>query len=731
MRTEDLLIDKSQMDLLNLYPSAAAILNDSGDIIISNKEWDQKIAAGFFMECPLNENFFEHCICAAEAGSDDALKLIINLRKVLDRETDLIQATFSNRNKENKQWYSVNIRPFETAGAILFIENITENIQAVRELRDSREKYRQQFDHSVNGIIIGTPEGEIIDANPSACKLLGYTLQELQEGGHSLIMDEKNPINAEAAKVREEYSVFEGEKCYLHKSGQEITVMMSSVIFRDKDRGLTTINSFRDITKEKEIQKKLKSEQEFIRTAIDSIPGAFYVLDTDGTFLQWNEAFHHDLGYSEKDMKNLKPVDFFVADDRKLIAEKIVTAVKKGSAETVARVMTKEGNIRHYQLNARSFKKENATYIVGTGMDITELLEAKSESDTNFRLKDQLFENSPLGIVKIDQDSKISRVNNGFRDMFGYNTEDVLGLNINDLVSAPENRKQADEISKKAFKGVATNIESVRYTKDGKKVPVLLSTVPVSNGEEVIAVYGIYVDLTAQKQLEERITDLLTREREAYERIEKSLEEKDILLQEVHHRVKNNLAVIAGLIDLQILEESDDQVFKKLSEVQSRVFSIAKIHETLYQEKNIVHIRFNSYLKSYLKFLPQQGFKNEIISDVKLKCDETVLNINQAVPAGLMINELINLLVPGSGIENLMIALKSKDEDVAISLSGDGLKLKDFKQNMESEKFQFKLVEIILAQLNGRLEIDTSNEKITICFKKNESKGSSNAFFKS
>jgi len=719
------------MGLLNLYPSAAAILNDSGDIVITNKEWDQEISAGFFMNCPLDENFFEHCICAAEAGSDDALKLIINLRKVLDRETESIQATFSNRNKENKKWYRVNIRPFESEGAILFIENISDNIQAVRELRDSREKYRQQFNHSVNGIIIGTPEGEIIDANPSACNMLGYTLQELKEGGHSLIMDDKHPLNAKAAKVREEYSVFEGEKCYLHKSGREITIMMSSVIFRDKDRGLTTINSFRDITKEKEIQKKLRGEQEFTRTAIDSIPGTFYVLDTEGTFLQWNEAFQHDLGYSDEDMQSLKPNDFFVEDDRELIAGKIKSTIEKGSAETVARVMTKKGDIRHYKLNARSFKKEDSIYVVGTGMDITELLQAKSESDINFRLRDQLFENSPLGIVKINHDSKISRVNNGFRNMFGYKSEDVIGMNINDLVSGPENRKQADEISKQAFKGIATNIESVRYTKDGKELPVLLSTVPVTNGNEVIAVYGIYVDLTAQKRLERQITDLLNREREAYGRVQKSLEEKDILLQEVHHRVKNNLAVIAGLIDLQILEETDGNVFKKLSEVQSRVFSIAKIHETLYQEKNIVHINFNSYLKSYLKFLPQQGFKNEIISDVRLKCDETVLNINQAVPAGLMINELINLLVPEAGIENLMIALKSKKEDVAISLSGDGLKVRNFKQNMESEKFQFKLVEIILAQLNGRLEIDTSNDKVTVCFVKNESKGSSNAFFKS
>ncbi len=731
MRTEELQNDKSQMELLNLFPSAAAILNDSGDILITNLEWDQKISSGFFKHSPIDENFFEHCISATEAGSDDALKLIISLRKVLDRETDAVQATYSNRDSKNRQWFNVSIRPYANSGAILFIEDITENITAVRELRDTREKYRQQFNHSINGIIIGTPSGEIIDANPAACKILGYTLESLKAGGRQMIMDENHPLNVEGFKKREQLSIFEGENRYLHKSGREIAVMMSSVIFRDKDRGLTTINSFRDITKKKQIQKKLKTEQEFVRTAIESIPGTFYVLDTEGTFLQWNEAFYHELGYDKEDMSVMKPTDFFVSEDQDLITKKLEETIRNGFAETVARVKTKEGEIRNYKLNARSFKNEKMTFVVGTGMDITELMQAKTESDKHFRMLSQLFENSPLGIVMIDQDNKINRVNNGFRNIFGFKDEEVIGSNVNDLIIKQDVREEADAISQDAFKGSASQVESVRYTKQGKKVPVLLSTVPVSDGENIIAVYGIYVDLTPQKELENQITDLLNSEKEAHEKAQKSLNEKEILLQEIHHRVKNNLAVIAGLLDLQLLEEANEDVFKKLSEVQSRIFSIAKIHETLYQEKNIVHIRFNSYLQSFLQFLPQQGFNSEIISDLKLKCDETVLNLNQAVPAGLMVNELINLLLPESGKTDLLIALKSDDVDVAISLSGERLKIRNFKENIKTEQFQYKLVDIILAQLDGHLDVDTSQEKVTICFFKNESKGSSNAFFKS
>ncbi|REL24959.1 PAS domain S-box protein [Rhodohalobacter sp. SW132] len=729
MSTKELQIEKGQMSLLNALPSAAAILNGAGDVVITNREWDQNCSSGFFFKTDKNTNFFEHCSKAAEQGSDDALKLIIGLRKILDREQDFFESTYSNKKTEDNEWYKVNLRSFENTGAILFIEDITDNVSAIRELRDSQEKYRQQFDHSINGIIIGTPTGEIYDANPAACKILGYTHQELIDGGRGLVLDLTHPLNKEAAEIREKKSFFEGEKQYIHKSGREISVMVSSVLFRDKDRGLTTINSFRDITKEKQIQKKLKNEQEFARTAIASIPGTFYVLDTDGTFLQWNEAFFNDLGYSQQDMFGLKPIDFFVEEDQELVSEKLNEALKEGAAETVARVKAKNGDVRVFKLNARSFKNENATYIVGTGMDITELVDAKSASDRHFQMMSQLFENAPIGIVMINQENKIIRINEGFNKLFGFKNGDVIGTNLNDLITKADTREEAEKAAVDAFDGALSQFESVRYTKNGEKVPVLVSTVPISEEGKVTAAYGIYVDLTPQKELEERITDLLCREREAREKAQNSLKEKEILLQEVHHRVKNNLAVIAGLLDLQLLEETDKEVFKKLSEVQSRIFSIAKIHETLYQEKNVVHIRFNSYLKSFINFLPQQGFTNEIISELNLNCDETVLNLNQAVPAGLMINELINVLLPESGKGNLMLDLKSDDKSVTISLCGAGLRVQNFKENLASEKFQYKLVDILVAQLDGTIDVDVDREMVIVSFSKNESKGSSNAFF--
>jgi len=329
----------------------------------------------------------------------------------------------------------------------------------------------------------------------------------------------------------------------------------------------------------------------------------------------------------------------------------------------------------------------------------------------------------------INQQNKIARVNNGFRTMFGHMNGDVVGANVNDLITDENTRGLADKISADAFNGKASQVESVRYTKDGREIPVLVSAVPVSDGENIIAVYGIYVDLTEQKELEVKIKELLQRETKALQKTQDSLKEKEILLQEIHHRVKNNLAVIAGLLDLQLLEETDKDVYRKLSEVQSRIFSIAKIHETLYQEKNVVNIHFDNYLRSFVKFLPQQGFQADVISVLNLECDETTLNLNQAVPAGLMINELINVLLPDNSDGDLNLNLTSSDETVKISLQGCGLKLENFKENIESDQFQYKLVDILIAQLNGTIEVNPEANFVSIVFEKNNAKGSSNAFF--
>src|SRR5690625_7797039 len=146
---------------------------------------------------------------------------------------------------------------------------------------------------------------------------------------------------------------------------------------------------------------------------------------------------------------------------------------------------------------------------------------------------------SPLTIIMIGTDGRDIKANRGFEDRFGYKNRELTGKNINPMITEEEYLEEAEEINREAFGRVSHQIKTVRRNKRGERIPVILNTVPIYHDENLIALFGIYVDMRKQVSLERSL--------------QRTIAEKDTLLQEIHHRVKNNLAVVVSLLDLQIL----------------------------------------------------------------------------------------------------------------------------------------------------------------------------------
>jgi two-component sensor histidine kinase len=133
----------------------------------------------------------------------------------------------------------------------------------------------------------------------------------------------------------------------------------------------------------------------------------------------------------------------------------------------------------------------------------------------------------------------------------------------------------------------------------------------------------------------------ITKEKEYEMELEKNLEEKNILLAEIHHRVKNNLAIILGLIELQSVDVSDELAQSLLVKTRNRIHSISGIHEMLYQNESFSDISFEEYVKKLVKRL-QHSYENEDRPvQIQLDADNLRINMNRAVPLGLLLNELI------------------------------------------------------------------------------------------
>ncbi|MDR9364914.1 MAG: PAS domain S-box protein [Balneolaceae bacterium] len=526
------------------------------------------------------------------------------------------------------------------------------------------------------------------------------------EGGRSMIVDEDDPAHKEVVRARNEKSVFRGEKEYKHKDGHYVPVQLTSVSFRSENGEEQIINTFQDIQHEKLNQHTLAEERRFTKTALNSIPGIFFVVDSNRKFVRWNRSLHTTLGYSDEEMMEKTVLDIFDPSEQDTILPFFDEAFKNGQVEFNGKIISKNSGIRDYQLYFNAFESSGRRYLVVTGIDKTELVESEKVRDQNHQLMTELFDNSPIATVMINPKNEAQKINRAFIDLFGYSEKELLGRNINTLITNKKLQKEADEISRLAFNGSSDQRKALRFTKNGHEVPSLLSTVPVRSNGDIIAVYGMYIDLSEQVKLENHL--------------QKSLEEKDILLQEVHHRVKNNLAIIASLLQLQIINDSNELAKPKLQEAYTRIFSIAKIHENLYNSDNVAEISFPDYLNSIIETMPNVARSSDFDLNINVQDSPLILNVNQAVPLGLLINELVHL-TPHTEDEYQKAELNynCEGDNVTITISGLDKQAEDFSSESEETEFHQLLIETFLKQIDAKIDkVKNHKDKFVITFQK-------------
>jgi two-component sensor histidine kinase/DNA-binding response OmpR family regulator len=198
---------------------------------------------------------------------------------------------------------------------------------------------------------------------------------------------------------------------------------------------------------------------------------------------------------------------------------------------------------------------------------------------------------------------------------------------------------------------------------------------------------------------------------ESFERIMASLEEKEVLLREIHHRVKNNLQIIYSLLSLQERYIKDENYREMFKDTQNRICSMAFIHEELYKSENLAKID----LDSYIKYLASSLFRTyETTSKIALKIDveDVSLSINSAIPCGLILNELISNSLkhafPEGREGEIKITLRYIENKIELVVSDDGISIPEDLDIQNSESLGLQLVIALVKQLEGIIELDRS-----------------------
>jgi PAS domain S-box-containing protein len=302
-------------------------------------------------------------------------------------------------------------------------------------------------------------------------------------------------------------------------------------------------------------------------------------------------------------------------------------------------------------------------------------------------------------LIALDKNGQITLINRKGCRILGYEYGELTGKNWFETCLPPGNRDEVFEIFKQLMEG---KIEAVEYyenpvlTRTGEERLIAWHNANLGNEHgDIVGTLSSGQDITEQKQAENELKN--------------SLKEKELLVKEIHHRVKNNMAVISSLLNLQAEKFEEPSVLNAFRDSRHRIRSMALVHEKLYQAKDLSKIEFSQYIKELSQQVSRSNeFQGARIS-VKVKADNIKLGIDAAIPCGLIINELLTnafkyaFPIDRTGkIHIHMKVVENKFYELIISDNGVGLPGHIDVQNPST--FGLNLVYLLTQQLEGKVE---------------------------
>lgn len=296
-----------------------------------------------------------------------------------------------------------------------------------------------------------------------------------------------------------------------------------------------------------------------------------------------------------------------------------------------------------------------------------------------------------------DMNDTIIFTNNAFCKTYGYETGEIIGKNVVQ-VWGEETKSEFIPAKKIAASGHVAAKDTSNLRKDGTTFPVSLSRSVVHNEEgEAQAVVCVARDITERVHAEQELKN--------------SLNEKEVLLREIHHRVKNNLQIISSLLNLQAGFLKDQHTRDALRESQNRVRSMALIHERIYRSGRLSKVNFPEYVQSLANHL-LSSYRGARGVTIQVEQTELLINVELAVPCGLIVNELLsNSLKHGypkgrNGAIHVRFSVDETDQSVlTLEVADDGV---GYPANLDldnTESLGLQLINMLSQQLKGSLTI--------------------------
>jgi PAS domain S-box-containing protein len=430
---------------------------------------------------------------------------------------------------------------------------------------------------------------------------------------------------------------------------------------------------------------------------LQAAPDAIVVVDSEGLIVAVNPLTEAMFGYSRTEMlgarvETLIPTRFRDRHgaDRQSYADAPRTRPMGLGRDLWGR--RSSGEEFPVQISLSPIETDHGTLVTSIIRDVT----AQQRAESRFR---GLLESAPDGILVVDANGTIVIVNSQLERMFGYPREELLGQKIELLV--PERYTKRHVHDRSAYSAnprtrpMGAGKALTGRTKAGAEFPVEISLSPLQTDQESLMM-SIVRDITDRRRAEEAI--------------EASLREKEALLREIHHRVKNNLQVTSSLLRLQAGAVEDPATRAVFTATQNRIRSMALVHEKLYQSMNLARIDFSDYV-STLGTLLMNSLASEQV-ELQVTGDRVFLSVDVAVPCGLIVNELLSNALkhafPPDRRGTITVHLRDDpDERCTLIVSDDGVGLPAQALSGGGVTLGLQLIRGLVQQIDGTMNART------------------------
>jgi len=422
-------------------------------------------------------------------------------------------------------------------------------------------------------------------------------------------------------------------------------------------------------------------------------------IDVNPYFLELTGCSRDEVvGQPVAQVRAFQPVDVFL----RLVEEAIDNEVAHYDDVPV---ITRQNSRRIVEIVANRYLQGGQTIIQVNARDVTQRKKSEvalRESEERFRLLVDSVRDHAL--FQTDLQGRVVNWTAGAERLLGYRAEEIVGRDTA-IVFTPEDVEKGEpekEMTTARKEGRAED-ERWHVRKDGSRFFASGVLTQVRDGAgRLLGFAKVMRDVTARQQM--------------HEELERSLHEKEVLLKEVHHRVKNNLQVITSLLNLQAQRITDPVLRDVLAETEARVRSLGTIHEFVYRSATVSNIDFGDYIDRLIQDLAVFHDVDASRIKIQVEAEHAMLDLTDAVPAGLIVNELLTNCLkhafPGNRKGTVRVTFSCSDTDCLLEVADNGI---GFPADIDPEKAGttgLELIYLLAEQLHG--EVSLSREKGTV-----------------